>query len=121
MKFLEFITKDWSEYILGKISFHLYENEQKKHRQRMLSEKNRITKNNRIIVKVNSDIIYDSKKDGEMSDQLYLALLSYGLMDSIKNKSSKNAPINYTITPTISSMPMIFNDTSDSADALETC
>lgn len=107
MGFREFITTDWVDYAFKVLSLKRYEKEQEKCRKRLLSEKNRVTKNNRIIVKVNDDLIYDSKKNGEISDELFLALLSYGLMDSIKNKPRKNAPINYTISPTISTLPTI--------------
>jgi len=97
---------DWVEYIFNHIALKIYESEQEKHRKSYQAEKKRIIKNNRIIVKVNNDIIYDSKKDKTMSDDLYYALLSYGLMESINVKPrNRNTPINYNITPSISTMP----------------
>lgn len=60
---LKFLTVDWAEYIFNHISLKMYENKQEKHRKAKQLEKNRIIKNNRIIVKVNDDIIYDSKKE----------------------------------------------------------
>lgn len=103
---LNFLTVDWIEYIFNNIALKMYENEQEKHRKSSQSEKKKIIKNNRIIVKVNNDIIYDSKKDGDMSDDLFYALLSYGLMDSVNSKKeNKQTPINYNIIPSISTMP----------------
>ncbi len=104
---LNFLTTDWVEYIFNRISLKLYEKEQEKHRKLKQIEKNKIIKNNRIIVKVNDCTIYDSKKDKNMSDDLYYALLSYGLMDAINsNKHKKNTPISYNIVPSISTMPL---------------
>ena len=69
-------------------------------------KKKRVLKNNRIIVKVNNDIIYDSKKQKEMPDDLYYALLSYGLKESINSKTNKKTPINYTFNHSISAVPI---------------
>ena len=103
---LKLLTTDWVEYIFNHISLKMYENKQEKLRKLKQAKKKRIIKNNRIIVKVNNNIIYDSKKEKDMSDELFYALLSYGLMDSINSKSrNKNTPINYNIIPSISSMP----------------
>jgi hypothetical protein len=104
---LNFLTIDWVGNLFDYVSLRIYEKEQERHRQLKQQEKTKIIKNNRIIVKVNNDIIYDSKKDKEMSDELYFALLSYGLMDSVNSKSrNKKTPINYNIFPSISTMPM---------------
>ena len=103
---LNFLTTDWVEYIFDCISLKIYEKEQEKHRKLKRLEKNKIIKNNRIIVKVNNSTIYDSKKNKNMSDDLYYALLSYGLMDAINSKNrKKNTPISYNIVPSISTMP----------------
>lgn len=103
---LKFLTTDWVEFLFNRISLRVYENEQERHRKSHQAEKKRIIKNNRIIVKVNNDTIYDSKKEKDMSDDLFYALLSYGLMDSINSKTrNKNTPINYNIFPSISVMP----------------
>lgn len=110
MKLSDFICKDWTEYFAQKLSLKVYEKEQEKNRKKLLYEKNKILRNNRIIVRVNDDIIYDSKKSGDISDDLYFALLSYGLMDSIKNKSNSHTPISYNITPKISSLPAFYSD-----------
>lgn len=104
---LNFLTTDWVEYIFNYISLKIYEREQEKHRKSKRIEKNKIIKNNRIIVKVNDCIIYDSKKNKNMSDDLYYALLSYGLKDAINSeKRKKNTPISYNIVPSISTMPI---------------
>lgn len=102
----KFLTTDWVEFLFNRISLKIYENEQERHRRSNQAEKKRIIKNNRIIVRVNNDTIYDSKKEKDMSDDLFYALLSYGLMDSINSKTrKKNTPINYNILPSISTMP----------------
>ncbi len=75
-------------------------------RKNKRTEKKRVLKNNRIIVKVNNDIIYDSKKQKEMPDDLYYALLSYGLKESINSKTNKKTPINYTFNHSISAVPI---------------
>ena len=104
---LKFLTTDWVEYLFNKIALKIYENEQKRYRKSRQAEKNRIIKNNRIIVKVNNDTIYDSKKEKDMSDDLYFALLSYGLMESVNSKTrNKNSPINYNICSSISTLPI---------------
>ena len=104
---LNFLTTDWVEYLFNYISLKVYEKEQEKHRKLKQLEKNRIIKNNRIIVKVNDCTIYDSKKDKYMSDDLYYALLSYGLIDAVNSKKrNKNTPISYNIVPSISTMPI---------------
>ena len=101
----KFFTTDWVEYFFKKVSLLMYESEQERHRKIRRSEKNKIVKNNRIIVKVNDDIIYDSKKQKDMSDDLFYALLSYGLKESIRsNERNKKAPINYNLFPSISSI-----------------
>ncbi len=106
----EILTTDWIEYWFNHLSLKLYEKDQEKHRKIRNAEKNKIIRNNRIIVKVNNDIIYDSKKEKNMSDDLYYALLSYGLMDVINSKTrKKNSPINYNILPSISAMPIPHN------------
>lgn len=100
------LMTDWVEYLFNRISLKIYENEQKKHRKYYQEKKKQIIKNNRIIVKVNNDTIYDSKKDKDMSDELFYALISYGLMDAINTKKkNNNTPINYNIFPSISTMP----------------
>ena len=110
MQFLEFMKKDWSDYFLKTISLKMYEKEQAEKRKKISCEKNRITRNNRIIVKVNEETIYDSKdKSKELSDELYFALLSYGLKESIRNKPNKKTPIKYNITPKITSAPTFTN------------
>lgn len=104
---LDFLTADWVEYIFNHFSLKIYEKEQEKHRKLKQIKKNKIIKNNRIIVKVNDCTIYDSKKEKSMSDDLYYALLSYGLMDAINSKDrNKNTPISYNILPSISTMPI---------------
>lgn len=102
-----FLTTDWIEYWFNYLSLKLYEKEQENHRKIRENEKNKIIRNNRIIVKVNNDIIYDSKKEKDMSDDLYYALLSYGLMDTINSKTrNKKSPIHYNIMPSISTIPI---------------
>ncbi len=104
---LNFLSTDWVEYWFNLVSLKMYEKTQEKHRRIRNTEKNKIIKYNRIIVKVNNDIIYDSKKEKDMSDELYYALLSYGLMDTIKSKTrNKKSPIHYNITPSISTIPI---------------
>ncbi len=103
-----FLTTDWVDFLFNYVSLKIYEKEQEKHRKSKQLEKNKIIKNNRIIVKVNYCTIYDSKKDKDMSDDLYYALLSYGLIDAVnskKRKKNKNTPISYNIVPSISTMP----------------
>lgn len=103
---LNFLTTDWVEYIFNSISLKIYEREQEKHRRLKQIEKKKIITHNRIIVKVNNCTIYDSKKDKNMSDDLYYALLSYGLMDAVNSKKrNKNTPISYNIVPSISTIP----------------
>lgn len=99
-----FLSIDWIDYLFNYFSLKIYENEQEKHRKKRIAEKKKILRNNRIIVKVNNDVIYDSKKEKKMSDDLYYALLSYGLMDVISSQK-KNSLINYNILPSISTMP----------------
>lgn len=107
---LKFLTMDWVATFFSYMSLKMYEKEQEKHRKAKQVQKIKIIKNNRIIVKVNNDTIYDSKKEKDMSDDLYYALLSYGLMDFIKSKpKNKNIPITYNISPTISTMPEFTN------------
>lgn len=116
---LKLLTIDWVEILFNHISLKMYENEQVRHRKAKQIEKNRIIKNNRIIVKVNNDVIYDSKKEKDMSDDLYYALLSYGLMDSINSKSkNKKTPINYNIIPSISTMPILIDDVKREKDVV---
>lgn len=95
---------DWVKYIFDYLSLKMYENEQKKHRKSQQAQKRKIINNNRIIVKINNTLIYDSKKQKDMSDDLYYALLSYGLMEAINN-GNKKTPISYNITPSISVLP----------------
>lgn len=103
---LKFLTTDWVDYLFNHVSLKMYEYEQEKHRKAKQAEKIKIIKNNRIIVKVNNSVIYDSKKEKDMSDDLYYALLSYGLKDSINSKNrNKKVPINYNIYPSISTIP----------------
>lgn len=83
---LKFLTTDWVSYFFDKISLSLYEKEQQKYKKYRESEKQKIVKNNKIIVKVNDKIIYDSSQDIDMSDDLYYALLSYGLKESVKSQ-----------------------------------
>lgn len=105
-----FLMTDWVESFYNKVSLLMYESEQERRRKLRQSEKNKIVKNNRIIVKVNNDIIYDSKKQKDMSDELYYALLSYGLMEAINSKArNKKAPINYNLFSSISSIPALPN------------
>lgn len=107
---LKLLSTDWIDCLFNYLSLKLYEKEQEKHRRLRNIEKNKIIRNNRIIVKVNNDLIYDSKKEKEMSDELYYALLSYGLMDAINSqKGKKNSLINYNILPSISTMPTLIN------------
>lgn len=104
----EIFKTDWVEILFHKISLKLYEKEQEKHRKISQIQKNKIIKNNRIIVKVNDAIIYDSKKEKNMSDELFYALVSYGLMDSINSKlRNKKSPINYNLHSSISSIPAL--------------
>lgn len=108
---LDIISKDWVEYIFNRISLKMYENEQVRHRKSLQAQKRKIINKNRIIVKVNDEVIYDSKKQREMSDELYYALLSYDLMEAINSKTkNKNAPINYNISPSISALPNLIID-----------
>lgn len=107
----KFLCTDWVEYLFNLFSLKLYEKEQEKHRKQYQAEKKQIIRNNRIIVKVNDNIIYDSKKEKEMSDELYYALLSYGLKDSINSQSkNKTTPIYYNIVPSISTLPIPCNE-----------
>lgn len=104
-------TTDWVEYIFNRIALWIYENEQKKYRKSIQSQKRKIINNNRIIVKVNNEVIYDSKKQKDMSDDLYYALLSYNLMEVINSMDrNKKAPINYNITPSISVLPDLITE-----------
>lgn len=103
---LKLLSTDWAEYIFNLLSLKIYENEQGKRRRNKRTEKKRVLKNNRIIVKVNNDIIYDSKKEKDMPDDLYYALLSYGLKESINSKPNKKTPINYTLYHSISAVPV---------------
>ena len=106
-----FLATDWIENMFNYISLKMYEKEQEKHRQEKQAEKTKIIRNNRIIVKVNNDIIYDSKKEKDMSDELFYALLSYGLMETVNSKErNKNTPINYNIVSSISTMPISIED-----------
>lgn len=103
---MKLLTADWANILFNYFSLKIYEHEQAKHRKTQQYEKNKIIRHNRIIVKVNDDIIYDSKKDKEMSDDLYFALLSYGLKESVNSKKKDNkTPINYNIYPSISTIP----------------
>lgn len=114
-----FFTVDWAGYIFNHMSLKIYEYEQEKHRKTNQAEKRKIIKNNRIIVKVNDDIIYDSKKEKDMSDDLYYALLSYGLKDSINSKPrNKKAPISYNIYPSITTIPMLNDEYSKTAEVI---
>lgn len=107
---LRFLAMDWVAYLFNGFAVWMYEKEQEKHRKYKQNEKKKIIKNNRIIVKVNSEVIYDSKKEKDMSDDLYYALLSYGLMDSVNLKAKKSkSPISYNIMPSISTMPYVTN------------
>lgn len=102
----ELFMTDWVEAFFQKVSLKIYEKEQEKYRKANQIQKNKIIKNNRIIVKVNNNIIYDSKKEKDMSDELFYALLSYGLMDSVNSKlRNKKTPINYNLCSSISSIP----------------
>lgn len=106
----KFLSVDWIDCLFNFLALKIYESEQEKHRKKRNAEKNKIIRNNRIIVKVNNDIIYDSKKEKNMSDELYYALLSYGLMDAINSQNrKKNSPINYNILPSISTIPIPSN------------
>ena len=103
----KFLSMDCIDYLFNHLSLKLYEKNQEKHRKLRDAEKNKIIRNNRIIVKVNNSIIYDSKKEKRMSDDLYYALLSYGLMETVNlQKGKKNPLINYNILPSISTMPI---------------
>ena len=105
------LKKDWIEMCFQKIALKMYENEQEKRRVELQNEKRNVIRNNRIIVKVNNKIVYDSKKDKELSDDLYYALLSYGLMDAINNKAKrKNSLIRYDLDSKISTIPSQFYD-----------
>lgn len=105
---LKLLTTDWASYLFDLISLKIYEREQHSRKKNKQLEKKKILKNNRIIVKVNNSVIYDSKKEKEMSDDLFYALLSYGLMDSVNSGNrNKKSPINYNITPSISTMPVL--------------
>lgn len=109
---LKILKTDWVEYIFNYVSLKMYENEQEKRRKTKNAEKKKIIKNNRIIVKVNNNIIYDSKKNKDMSDELYYALLSYGLKESISSKNNKKSPIHYNLMSSISAMPFSTEDFS---------
>lgn len=101
-----YLTTDWFSVLLDRISLNLYEKELEKVRKMNQNKKRQVVKNNRIIVKVNNDVIYDSKKTEDMSDELFYALLSYGLMDSIKSKDrNRNTPINYNLSSSITPIP----------------
>ena len=107
---IKLLCTDWVEYFFHYFSLKFYEKKQEKHRKQNNEEKNKIVRNNRIIVKVNDTIIYDSKKEKNMSDELYYALLSYGLKDSINSQpKNKKSPIYYNITPSISALPVFFD------------
>lgn len=105
---LKFLTVDWVNYVFNNLSLKIYEKEQEKRRIKKQQEKRRIINNNRIIVKVNDHTIYDSKKQKNMPDGLYFALVSYGLKDSVNaNVRNKKAPINYNIISSASTIPVI--------------
>lgn len=108
---LKFLCTDWIELLFNFFSLKIYEREQKRLKRQRSEEKNKIIRNNRIIVKVNDNIIYDSKKEKDMSDELYYALLSYGLKESINSQNrSKKTPIHYNIIPSISTLPNLYNN-----------
>lgn len=99
---------DWIETWFQKNALRMYEDEQEKQRQRLQSEKKQLVKNNRIIVKVNHSVIYDSKKNNDISDELYYALLSYGLKEVISKKDkNKKSPIRYELDSEISAIPEV--------------
>lgn len=102
------LNMDWVDSFFQKMSLKVYEDEQEKRRQTLQNEKKQIIKKNRIIVRVNNEIIYDSKKNKDISDELYFALLSYGLREAVSKKEKKRNPlISYELNSKISSIPRL--------------
>ena len=89
--------------LFDKISLLLYERERSDDKRMIEQQKRKFIKNNTVVVKVNDKVIYDSMVDGEMTDELYMALVSYGLVNNPKSGKKKNK-VEYTLNPSITSI-----------------
>lgn len=95
-------TKDWIKVIFEKTSLYFYERERLKQRKSLKQEKEKFIKQNTIVVTVNDRVVYDSSINGVMSDDLFLALLDYGIKNDAKTQKKKNIRKKPTLTYNLS-------------------
>lgn len=109
------LEKDFGDILYERLSLYLYERNERKMRKSQQSEKERFVKNNTVIVTVNDEVIYDSRVDGIISDDLFNALISYGVVKSTqkkkKNRRKKSTKNIYNIKPNVTSI--IWNEATD--------
>lgn len=87
------LVKDWGSILFDRISLAYYESRKKRFSQSLDEKKESFIKQHYVIVKVDGEEIYDSKKNGVMNDELYNSLLAYGViqeaLDDNKGKRKK--------------------------------
>lgn len=105
------LQRDLGDVLFEKLSLYLYERIQAKERKNIQHKKEQFIKNNVVVVTINGEVFYDSSKDGEISDDLYIALLSYDADQDIniknqnrKNKKKKKEKLIYNLNPNITSI-----------------
>ena len=98
------LEKDLGDVLFEKITLFFYERERKNEKRTIEQQKKRFIKNNTVVVKVNDKVIYDSTCNGEMTDELYTALVSYGVVNDIKAGRKKKNKVIYNLNPNITSI-----------------
>lgn len=100
---MSILEKDIADVLFDKISLFIYEKMKQKSRKSLEYEKKTFIERNTVIVQVNGDVIYDSSTDGVMNDDLYNALISYGVKQDVETNEN-SAPLIYNINPNITSI-----------------
>lgn len=98
------LEKDLGDVLFEKISLFFYERERRNEKRSIEQRKKRFIKNNTVVVMVNEKVIYDSTCNGEMTDELYNALISYGVADDIKPGRKRKNKVVYNLNPNITSI-----------------
>ncbi len=81
---MSFFCKNWGKIFFYNLVYYYHIVNGYFKKKSLLRKKKNLLKGISIIVSISNEIIYDSKNNGEMPDDLYNSLLAYGLFEEVR-------------------------------------
>lgn len=100
---MSFFCKNWGKIFFYNLVYYYHIMNVYLKKKSLLRKKKNLLKGISIVVTISNEIIYDSKNNEEMPDDLYDSLLAYGLFEEVKrtktSASGKRYEYLHTKTP----------------------